>query len=40
MAVLQPSLEYGNEVRNANKSQAKALESIQLHACNYVQGIS
>ena len=35
MAVLRPSLEYGCEVWNANKCQAKALESIQLHACKY-----
>ena len=33
MAVLLPSLEYGYEVRNTNKCQAKALESIQLCAC-------
>ena len=28
MAVLRPSLEYGCEVWNTNKQQAKALESI------------
>ena len=32
MAVLRPSLEYGCEMWNTNKCQAKALESIQLHA--------
>ena len=40
MAVLRPSLEYGCEVWSANKSQAKALESIQLRACKYVLGCS
>ena len=33
MFVLRPSLEYGCDVWNANKCQAKALESIQLSAC-------
>ena len=36
MAVLGPSLEYDCEVWNASKFQAKALESIQLHACKYI----
>ena len=36
MAVLQPSLEYDCEVWNANKFQAKPLESIQLRACKYI----
>ena len=40
MAVLRPSLEYGCEVWSANKSQAKALESIQLRACKYILGCS
>ena len=40
MAVLRPSLEYGCEVWNANKCQAKALESIQLRACKYILGCS
>ena len=40
MAVLRPSLEYGREVWNANKCQAKALESIQLRACKYILGCS
>ena len=40
MAVLQPSLEYGCEAWNANKCQAKALESIQLHVCKYILGCS
>ena len=35
MVVLRPSLEYGCEVWNTNKYQAKALESIQLRACKY-----
>ena len=36
MAVLRPSLEYGCEVWNTNKCQAKALESIQfrIHTVN------
>ena len=38
MAVLRPSLEYGCDVWNANKCQAKALESIQLRACKYILG--
>ena len=40
MAVLRPSLECGCEVWNANKCQAKALESIQLRACKYILGCS
>ena len=40
MAVLQPSLEYGCEVWNANKCQARALESIQLSSCKYILGCS
>ena len=40
MTVLQPSLEYDCEVWNANHSQAKALESIQLCACRYILGCS
>ena len=40
MAVLRPSLEYGCEVWNANKSQAKALELTQLRACKYILGCS
>ena len=40
MAMLQPSLEYGCEVWNANKSQTKALESMQLCACKYILGCS
>ena len=40
MAVLQPSLEYGCEVWNTIKCQAKALESIQLCACKYILGCS
>ena len=40
MAVLRPSWEYGCEVWNANKCQAKALESIQLRACKYILGCS
>ena len=32
------SLEYGCEVWNSNKCQAKALESIQLHARKYILG--
>ena len=40
MAVLRPSLEYGCEVWNPNKCQAKALESIQLRACKYILGCS
>ena len=40
MAVLRPSLEYGCEVWNTNKCQAKALESIQLRACKYILGCS
>ena len=39
-AVLRPSLEYGCEVRNPNKCQAKTLESIQLRACKYILGCS
>ena len=38
MAVLQPSLEYGSEVWNANTCQTKALESIDLSACKYILG--
>ena len=38
MAVLRPSLEYGCEVWNANKCQAKTLESIQLRACKCILG--
>ena len=38
MAVLRPSLEYYCEVLNTNKCQAKALESIQLRACEYILG--
>ena len=30
MAALRPTLEYGCEVWNTNKCQAKVLESIQL----------
>ena len=33
MAVLQPSLEYGCEVWNANKSQSNALESMHAVTC-------
>ena len=40
MAVLRPSLEYGCEVWNTNKCQARALESIQLRACKYILGCS
>ena len=40
MAVLRPSLEYGCEVWNANKCQAKVLESIQLRSCKYILGCS
>ena len=40
MAVLRRSLEYGCEVWNTNKCQAKALESIQLCACKYILGCS
>ena len=40
MAVLRPSLEYGFEVWNANKCQAKASESIQLCARKYILGCS
>ena len=36
MAVLRPSLEYGGEVWNTNKCQAKALESTQLFAFKYI----
>ena len=32
MAALRPSLEYGCEVWNTNKCQAKAFESIQFRA--------
>ena len=35
MALLQPILEHGCEVWNANKCQDKALEFIQLHAGKY-----
>ena len=35
MAILRSSLEYDCEVRNTNKCQAKALESILLDACKY-----
>ena len=38
MVVLRPSLEYGCEVWNTNKCQAKVLESIQLHACEHILG--
>ena len=40
MAVLRPTLEYGCELWNTNKCQAKALESIQLRACKYILGCS
>ena len=36
MAVSQTSLEYGCEVWNTNMCQAKALESIQLHASKQI----
>ena len=40
IAVLQPNLEYGYEVWNTNKYQAKALEYIQLRAYKYILGCS
>ena len=30
LSVVRPSLEYGNEVRKGNKSQAAAVESTEL----------
>ena len=38
MAVLRPSSDSVCEVWNANKSRAKALESIQLRACKNILG--
>ena len=38
--MLRHSLEYGSEVWNANKCQAKASESIQLCVCKYILGCS
>ena len=40
MAVLRSGLEYGCEEWKANKSQTKALESIQYCACKYIVGCS
>ena len=38
MAMFRPSLEYGCEVRNTNKCQAKMVGSIQLRAFKYILG--
>ena len=40
MAKMLCSLEYSCEVWNINKCQAKALEFIHLHVCEYILGCS
>ena len=40
MAVLRHNSEYGCELWNTNKCQAKALDSIQLRAFKYILGCS
>ena len=40
MADLRHSSEYGCEMWNTNKCQAKSLESIQLPVCKYIYGCS
>ena len=40
LSVLRPSLEYGSEVWEGNKSQAASLESIMLGGAKYVLGCS
>ena len=40
LSVLRPSLEYGSEVWEGNKSQAASLESIMLGGAKRVLGCS
>ena len=40
LSVVRPSLEYGSEIWDCNKSQAKALESILLGGAKKVLGCS
>ena len=40
LSVLRPSLEYGSEVRERNKSQVTSLESIMLGGAKRVLGCS
>ena len=40
LAVVRPSLEYGNEVWECNKGQANALESIILEGAKKIVGCS
>ena len=40
LSVLRPSLEYGSEIWDCNKSQARALESIILGGAKKILGCS
>ena len=38
LAVVKPTLEYGSEVWEANKSQAAALDSVMLGGAKHILG--
>ena len=40
LSVIRPSIEYGSEVREGNKSQAGSLESIILDGAKQILGCS
>ena len=40
LAVVRPTLEYGSEVWEANKTQAAALESVMLGGAKHILGCS
>ena len=40
LAVVRPSLEYGGEMWEANKTQAAALESVMLRGAKHILGCS
>ena len=40
LAVVRPTLEYGSEVWEANKTQAAALESVMLEGAKCILGCS
>ena len=40
LAVVRPTLEYGSEVWEANKTQAAALESVMLGGAKHILGSS
>ena len=40
LAVVRPTLEYGSEVWEANKTQAAALESVMVRGAKHILGCS